>query len=184
MKLYLFYKFIDNLFKITILTIALCSLSFSQNDFFSDIEISTNNNLDSSSPFSVLGWVSQKISYGLEVPSELFSRSDRELNKLETSLFTQFDWQPSSDTNFRFSGKAYHDEVYQFNDDTEYTQAERNEFRNRFEVRDFYLEKQISDNVYLKTGNQILAWGFAEYLRVTDIINTEDGILYIFPVDS
>jgi hypothetical protein len=157
------------------LTIALCSLSFGQDDFFNDIEISTsNNNLDSSSPFSILGWVSQKISYGFEEPGELFSRSDRELNKLETSLFTQLDWQPSSGINLRFSGKAYHDEIYQFNDDTSYSQAERNEFRNRFEVRDFYLEKQISDNVYLKAGNQILAWGFAEHLRVTDIINTED----------
>jgi len=168
-------KFKITFLRILFLTIMPCSLAVSQNDFFSNIDIATNSgSLDSSSPYSLLGWVSQKASYGLENPGELFSRSERDLSKVETSVFAQFDWQPASDLHFRFSGKAYHDEVYRINDSTPYTRSERNELRNRFEIRDFYIEKQLNDDVYLKAGNQILAWGFAEFLRVTDIINTED----------
>lgn len=149
--------------------------SLGQDDFFSTINVSTdNNNRDLSQPFSLLGRVTQKVAYGLEDPGELFSRSDSELSKVETGLFLQLDWLPAGDLSFRISGNAYHDEIFRINDDTSYTQSERNEFRNRFDIRDFYVEKQLSDNVYLKAGNQILAWGFAEYLRVTDIINTED----------
>lgn len=135
-----------------------------------DIATTTSTN----SPFSIVGWLSEQITFGIESPPAYFSRSERELTSVETSLFTRIDWQPAADLNFRFSATAYHDAVYSINEDTDYSTSERNTFRNRIEVRDFYLEKQFDNDVYLKVGNQILAWGFAEYLRVTDIVNPEN----------
>ena len=151
-----------------------CNAGYGQNNFFNTINVDLENSSNSSSPLSVLGWITEKVDYSLEQPGNLFSRDDRGLSRVETSLFTQFDWQPTADLNLRFSGKAYHDEIYRIDNDTPFTGAERREFRNRFEVKDFYIEKQFDNGIYLKAGNQILAWGFAEYLRVTDIINTED----------
>ena len=144
-----------------------------QNDFFSSIDIDIEEPADEG-PLEFLGWVSQKLSYGLEAPGPLFNRSEREINKIETSLFAQLDLELGEQTAFRLSGKAYHDEVYRWFDETAYGSDEINEFRNRFEFRDFYLESQFDNGLYVKVGNQMLAWGMAEYLRVTDLVNRED----------
>ncbi len=145
-----------------------------QQDFFSDLDVESDNSSDRDRPYSILGWVTQKASYGYEQPGPPFSRTREQLSQLETSLYAQFDWQASDTLNFRFSGKAYRDGVYDIEKDTPFTQSERNLFRTRTEVRDFYLEKTFDNGLYLKAGHQIQAWGFAEYLRVTDLINTED----------
>jgi len=142
-------------------------------DFFGTIDVDIDSN-QTDKPFSLIGWVTQKVSYGLENPGPLFTRYENEFNKYETSLFTQLDARLSERSIFRFSGKIYHDEVYRINDDADYSADELNEFRNRFEVKDFYIEHQYNNGFYLKFGNQILAWGLSEYVRVTDLINTED----------
>lgn len=146
-----------------------------QNDFFNtiDVDIETNDSRADEN-YSLIGWVTQKVSQGIERPGVLFSRQDRDLNKIETSLFAQLDSGFGEGFNFRFSGKVYHDEVYRLDEGIDYSSDETNEFRNRFEVRDFYIEKQYDNGFYFKLGNQILAWGLAEYVRVTDLINTED----------
>ena len=111
---------------------------------------------------------------GNRTPGAALQPQGRDLNKIETSLFAQLDSSLGQDFTFRISGKVYHDEVYRLNEGVDYTSDETNEFRNRFEVRDFYVEKQFDNGFYFKLGNQILAWGLAEYSRVTDLINTED----------
>lgn len=143
-------------------------------DLFGNIAIDLNGSGTRQSGFSVLGWFSEKIGYGLEAPDPIFSRSEAELTKVETSLFAQVDIDLGSKSQLRLSAKAYHDEVYRLNQDTPYRQEERNLFRNRVELRDFYIDRQFDNGMYLKLGNQVLAWGFAEYLRVTDLINSED----------
>jgi len=145
-----------------------------QDDFFSNLEVDAGSRTNPDSPFSILGWVTQEMSYSYEQPDPPFSRTERQLSQIEASLFAQFDWQASDTLSFRFSGKAYHDAIYDFEDDTPFTSSERDLFRTRTEVRDFYLEKSFENGLYLKAGHQIQAWGFAEYLRVTDLINTED----------
>ena len=122
----------------------------------------------------MIGWVTQKVSAGIERPGPLFSRQDREINKIETSLFAQLDTSFGQDFGFRISAKLFHDEVYRVFDDTDYSSHEKNSYRNRFELRDFYIEKQYDNGFYFKLGNQIIAWGMAEYSRVTDLINPED----------
>ena len=160
---------------IAVLAIACTETSFAQNDFFNalDVDIESNDSRANEN-FSVIGWVTQKVSQGIERPGVLFSRQDRDLNKIETNLFAQLDTTLGEGFDFRISGKVYHDEVYRLNEGIDYSSDETNEFRNRFEVRDFYIEKQYNNGFYFKLGNQILAWGLAEYSRVTDLINTED----------
>jgi hypothetical protein len=157
------------------LAIACIRPSLAQNDFFNtiDVDIETNDSRANEN-FSLFGWVTQKVAQGIERPGALFSRQDRDLNKIETSLFAQLDTKLGEGFDFRLSGKVYHDEVYRLDEDIDYSSDETNEFRNRFEVRDFYIEKQYDNGFYFKLGNQILAWGLAEYVRVTDLINTED----------
>lgn len=146
-----------------------------QDDFFSAIDVAIDSReSDQTKNYSVIGWVTQKFAQGIERPGSLFSRQDRDPSKIETSLFAQLDVNLDQDFGFRISAKVFHDEVYRLIDDLDYSEDERNEFRNRFELRDFYIEKNFDNGLYFKLGNQIIAWGMAEYSRVTDLINTED----------
>lgn len=145
-----------------------------QDDFFGNIDIAIESEAESASGFSLLGWVEQKVAYGLEAPGPAFSRQERELNRVETSAYLQLDYPMGERGQLRLSGKAYHDEIYRLENETPFTFAEINEFRNRFEIRDFYLEQELDNGVYIKAGHQILAWGMSEYLRVTDLINVEN----------
>lgn len=144
-----------------------------QDDFFATLDVEIEDRADADGP-SLLGWVSQKIGYGLASPGPLFSREDAGLSSLETSLFLQFDTDLGEDSSLRMSGKAYHDEIYRYEGESGFHPEEISRFRNRFELRDLYLEHQAENGLYLKAGHQILAWGMAEFLRVSDIINVED----------
>lgn len=145
-----------------------------QDDFFNSITVDIAADDAGDGSTSLLGWVTQKVGYGLEVPGPLFTRQDREINGIETSLYLQFDHELTSNTRLRISAKAYHDEVYRLQNGTAFTTAEIEEFRNRYEYRDVYLEHEFDNGTYVKAGHQIIAWGMSEYLRVTDLINIED----------
>jgi len=155
------------------LTLSSCTLH-AQGDFFSTLDVDIDSTAETDGRHSLLGWVNADLGYGLQDPGPLFSRSDAELNKAEVSLFAQWDARLGERSSFRFSGKAYRDEIYRLQNDNHYTAQEVNEFRNRFEVRDFYLEHEFDNGVYVKAGNQILAWGMSEYSRVTDLVNIEN----------
>lgn len=143
-----------------------------QDDFFSTIDVDIAKS--KSSDYSVIGWITQNLSYGIEQPSQLFSRTDSELNGFQTSLFIQADGKLSEKSNFRVSGKYYHDSIYQIKSDVAHSKEERDQLRNRLEIRDFYFDYQADNGFYFKVGNQVVAWGLSEYLRVTDQINVED----------
>jgi hypothetical protein len=167
---------------ITLTGLLICvtaSIASAQDDFFGAIEISDDDDSSSERPYSVIAWVTQKFGYGLEAPGPLFSRQERELNRVETSAFAQLDIRLASNSAFRISGRALHDEIYRIKEHNTYTHDEINEFRNRYEIRDFYIEKEFDNGLYVKLGNQILAWGQAEYLRVTDLINIEDQYTFV-----
>ena len=134
-----------------------------QDDFFGTIDVDLDASADGDGrPYSLIGWITAKVSYGLEDPGPLFSRQEKELNKVETSLFAQLDTSIGSGIHLRISAKVYHDAIYQLRDDIDFSEDERDKFRNRFEVKDFYLQAQTDAGLSLKLGEQILAWGMAD----------------------
>ncbi|MEX0618097.1 MAG: DUF1302 family protein [Pseudohongiellaceae bacterium] len=147
-------------------------------DFFGTLDIDIDTATTEAGDVSVLGWITEKFAYGIEEPPPFFSRSEREPVKLETSLFAQLDWRLGENTGLRLSAKAWYDAIYQLNDDTPYTRAERNRFGDRAEIRDFYLERDFGNGFYTRVGNQIVSWGMSEYLRITDLVNTEDQFTF------
>lgn len=157
-----------------VFTLAICTpvSLLAQDDFFStiDVDIAETN----SSDYSLIGWLTQSATAGIEKPSNLFARTDRELSGLQTSLFAQLDGKLSEKSNFRVSGKYYHDHIYKLKNDLPHSKEERDQLRNRLEIRDFYFDYQADNGFYFKLGNQTIAWGLSEYIRVTDQINVED----------
>lgn len=159
------------------LTMLSCG-GLAQDNFFNAVTVERPGTAGTGAPYSLFGWLNQKIGYGLEAPGAPFSRQERELNKVETSLFAQFDTAVNDSMSLRLSGKAYRDTIFSLNDNPQFSRDERNKFRSRFEVKDLYLDRQFDNGVYLKIGNQLFAWGLSEYSRITDLINTEDQFTF------
>ncbi|MFK7864563.1 MAG: DUF1302 family protein [Pseudohongiellaceae bacterium] len=160
------------LLSVTVTSFCTPRASLAQDDFFSTIDVDIAET--KSSDLSVIGWLTQTATAGIEKPSNLFARTDRGLSGLQTSLFAQVDGKLSDKSNFRVSGKYYHDAIYKLESDIPHSKEERDQLRNRLEIRDFYFDYQADNGVYFKLGNQTIAWGMSEYLRVTDQINVED----------
>ena len=119
-----------------LLLLGISAHSAAQDDFFSTIDVDIEESGDRG-PVEFLGWVNQKFAYGFQAPGPLFSRSEKEINRIETSLFGQVDIDVDDSTAVRFGARMYHDDVYRWFDDTPYHPDEINEFRNRYEIRDF-----------------------------------------------
>ena len=152
---------------------------YAQDDFFGDIDIDIDRGPTADdSAWSYTGWLRQKAAYGLQAPSPPFSRTERDWSKLETSLFLQFDTQLDDQTALRLSTKYYVDSIYRLKGEENYSRAEVDEFESRFEVKDAYIETQLNARSYVKLGQQIIAWGQAENLRITDLVNTQDLYTY------
>lgn len=150
--------------------------AFAQGNFFEPLDVQVETS--SQDGIGLLGWLIEEVSFGLQDPGAGFARQESGINKIETRLFLQYDTELADDWNFRISGNVYHDEVYRAYESRNYSTAEINVHRNRYQVRDFYLEHETDNGLYFKFGNQIVAWGQAEYLRVTDLVNTEDQFTF------
>lgn len=158
-----------------LLSILLTAPVYGQDDFFSSVSIDESVTTDSQAkPYSLIGWYTQNVTYGTESPSSIFARDKKDLVGVEGSLYAQLDLTVNENTSIRLAGKAFHDEIYRINSRTDYSSDEVNKFRNRFQVRDVYIQTEFDNGSFLKLGNQIAAWGFSEFLRVTDLVNIED----------
>ena len=155
-----------------LLCFLLSNKSIAQEDFFQDIVVTPASNNQGSRKLEIFGWVEEKLVWGLEAPDSVFSRHAVEMDKLETSSFLQFDWQAADRLDMRFSAKLSSDQIYHLQGKNNYSAAEINEFQSRFEVKDFYLDAQLNNRLYVKLGHQIIAWGMAENLRIGDQLNT------------
>lgn len=154
-----------------------------QEDFFGSISVEIEEELDLDSDWSFTGWVRQKTNFGLQAPGQSFSRKDEDWSKIETSSYARWDYRINDNTAVRLSARASVDALYFIRDEDDYSLEEREEFKSRFELRDAYVETQFAkghqtDNFYLKVGQQIVVWGEAENLRITDLVNTEDRFTF------
>lgn len=158
-----------------VLAVSAASPLSAQDDFFGnlDIAIATPETSSSDSPIALLGWFSEKVAYGFQEPDARFARDKSGFTRIESSLFTQLDWQLGEGIDFRLSGSAYRDKSYDYEDAFVYSSDEINEMRTRFELRDFYIESAMGD-WYVKFGNQVVAWGVSENLRIGDLVNTQN----------
>ena len=158
--------------------LVICSKSVADDMFFDDVDVD-DNSIDlsaSDKKFKAIGSITQRISYGLDAPGQPFSRDGSGMNQLKTVGFTQFDWKPTGDTVARLSVKASLEAIYKLEGEDNYNDNELDEHQERIELRDAFIETQLNDNWYIKVGNQIVAWGQAEDLRINDLINTQDQI--------
>ena len=71
----------------------------------------------------------------------------------------------------RASGHAFYDAAWAVNGKDQYSDGFLDRYEDEIEVDDFYLAGSITTSLDLKTGRQVVVWGKADNLRVTDVLN-------------
>ena len=97
------------------------------------------------------------------------------LSKLRSQLNLQYDHDISEDWQTRIATYVFYDWVYGIQDDREYTDEVKNEYRQEAEFREVWIRGKLSKSVDLKIGRQVVNWGRSESLRVLDVLNPVDN---------
>lgn len=75
----------------------------------------------------------------------------------------------------RISGHGFYDVAYSIQGRDQYTASLLDEYEQELEFDEVYLEGSLTGNLDLKVGRQVVVWGKADNLRVTDILNPLDN---------
>lgn len=73
-------------------------------------------------------------------------------------------------------GYAWHDLIYDGHDERDYTDEVLDEYETDTQIQEAYLQGQLSERWDLWLGRQVVVWGFADNLRVLDILNPLDNL--------
>ncbi len=98
----------------------------------------------------------------------------RDLSMLRTtaSLTADIDLQK---WRFRISGHTFYDAAYAIQGRDDYSGQLLTDYERELEVDELYLAGSLTDNLDLKIGRQVVVWGKADNLRVTDVLNPLDN---------
>ncbi len=71
----------------------------------------------------------------------------------------------------RAGGHAFYDAAWAMNGKDRYSDGFLDRYEDEIEVDELYLAGSLTENIDLKTGRQIVVWGKADNVRVTDVLN-------------
>ena len=146
------------------------NLVYANDDFFADIDVEYEDEESSLvDDYYITGHFKQGLSYGLQKPSTSgFDRDDKGVEELDTSLYLALEKDVSDEVLIKASFDLSLDwtnwqtgELNYNSDDTD------------FVWRDLYLD-WAEDDLWIRAGNQILAWGESDVLAITDVVNPRD----------
>ncbi|BAJ03956.1 conserved hypothetical protein [Shewanella violacea DSS12] len=160
-----------------VLMILSSSFCYGSDDFFEQLDVEIIDELDKDANHEFSGWAKQIFAYGYQDPGNLFSRKNSGLTSVASSLQLRFDGALSERVNYRIASRFIHESVYRLNDDYLATAAEIDDLENRIDIKDVYLDIDISSGLYLRLGNQIVAWGEAETINITDLVAIRDQLI-------
>ncbi len=73
------------------------------------------------------------------------------------------------------SGHGFYDAAYAIQGREQYTASLLDEYEQELEFDEVYVEGSLTSSLDVKIGRQVVVWGKADNLRVTDILNPLDN---------
>ena len=70
---------------------------------------------------------------------------------------------------------GWHDAAWAFNGRDNYAPEVLDSYESFLDIKDFYIQGSLSENLDLKFGRQIVIWGKSDSIRITDVINPLDN---------
>jgi hypothetical protein len=99
----------------------------------------------------------------------------RGISRLKTSADLTADYRFSGKWQARTGVKGFYDFAYRINGHENYMEDVLNLYEQEGEIDEFYIQGNLSKNLDVKIGRQVVAWGKSDTIRVTDILNPLDN---------
>lgn len=150
--------------------------AFSQDNFFDIVEVDTPMQAATEDKaWSVRGHIQQELKYGLYTPDEnySFARSESGLSQVRTETFLEFSYRWNEDLSAQISAKNEIDWLRWNNLESEGDQEWRGRIYDTV-LKDAYIDYTFDNALWLRAGNQVIAWGESEGLSITDVLSTKD----------
>jgi hypothetical protein len=99
----------------------------------------------------------------------------RGLSKARATLRLELPLNLRNNWKAFFSGHAFYDASYPMKNNDDFSGELLDLYEREAELREAYVLVSPSSNLDIKIGRQIIAWGFADYTRVVDVLNPLDN---------
>ncbi|MBN2816716.1 MAG: DUF1302 family protein [Campylobacterales bacterium] len=147
---------------------------------FDDIEVVDTPQMSSEtqetlSPLTLSGQLKFKTSYGYK-EHQVDGVEYSGFNQAQSSLYLQIDYKFAPNWSLRASGNTFYDAVYSLHDKP-YNQDVLDTYETQLRFDDVYIQGELTQNLDLKLGRQIVVWGKSDSIRITDVINPLDNRL-------
>ncbi len=93
------------------------------------------------------------------------------VSHLNAKLLLEFGVNFSDTWDFKGSGMILHNFAYQLNNEVDYISDFLSENETQLELRQLFIRGNLTSNLDLKIGRQIVVWGKSDSIRVTDVLN-------------
>ena len=140
----------------------------SDGNFF-DIIVDQQGEPEEESKYSITGSIKQDFTYGIASPKEFFSRNQSGVEKLNSELFLQVQGRPSDNSKIKLSGIVDYDWGSWLNNAYALGGSDAS-----FGLKDLFLDLTYDNGLWIRLGNQIVARGELESVKITDMVNPID----------
>jgi hypothetical protein len=124
----------------------------------------------------ISGELNVAASFGIQHGSPDSGEPDfRGLNKLRTGTRLRLDVDLPRDWRARAGVHAFYDWAYPIKGADEYRDEVLDEYREEVELDEAWIAGALLEDLDLKFGRQVVAWGRSENLRVLDVLNPVDN---------
>ena len=141
----------------------------SDDDNFFDINADQEGEFEEEYKYSVTGSAKQDFTYGIASPSDDFSRNERGVERINSEVFLQVKGRPSDNSKIKVSGVVDYDWGSWSNNAYALGGSDVN-----FELKDLFLDFTSDAGLWIRLGNQIVARGELDSVKITDIVNPID----------
>lgn len=92
-------------------------------------------------------------------------------SKIKSTLNLTLDWKLSEQWKFKGNWNGFYDYAYEREGREDFTNETLEAYESESEIRVFYLDGTLANQLYLKTGRQIITWGESSTSQITDMAN-------------
>jgi len=126
-------------------------------------------------PLTWGGSLAEELSYNYaHNPPDAGQSDHRGLSSVKTRLDLDADYRFDGGWKSHLSGHVFHDGAYTLKGRGDYRAEFLDTYESEAEIDEAFIEGPLSQAFDLKVGRQIVVWGKAETLRVTDLLNPLD----------
>ena len=149
-----------------------------EEDGFGEIEINVAEiDLNQEpSAFQWGGFFREELAYNFQEQDEdyVFSREEAELTKMRSVLNLYLDLDLGEDWKMKVSGNAFYDAYYSQKEEDFFSSETVSAYEQELELRDTFVQGPLMNNLWLKVGRQIIAWGQSDSSQIVDMANPRD----------